>query len=62
MESGVELRSRAWFWHGSRGEQVRLPAGYFGQLEEEGRAKVLFLILFRSQKEDFPVGEKRDIM
>lgn len=41
---------------------MRLPAGYFGQLEEEGRAKELFLILFRAQKEDFSVGEKRDIM
>lgn len=61
-ESGVELESRAWFWHRSGGEQGRLPAGFFGQLEGGGRARRVIFNIIQSTERGFPSREKRDMM
>jgi len=59
LESEVELGSRAWFWLLSGSEQgsLRQP-GPLGSWKEEEGLEELFLILFRAQKEDFPIGKK----
>lgn len=61
-ELGVELESRAWFWRGSRGEQGRLPAVFFGQLEGGGRARRVIFNIIQSTERGFPSREKRDMM
>lgn len=61
-ESGVKLESRAWFWRGCGGEQGRLPAGFFGQLERGGRARRVIFNIIQSTERGFPSREKRDMM
>lgn len=61
-ESGVELKSRAWFWMGSGGEQGRLPARFFGQLEGGVRARRVIFNIFQCPERGFPSREKGSII